>query len=53
MISGTLGGILGVVAFTSLPLAEAYALIFLLPIFVTVFSFVVLKEPLAGAAGWP
>ncbi|WP_370194246.1 MULTISPECIES: DMT family transporter [Aurantimonas] len=48
MASGTLGGILGVVAFTSLPLAEAYALIFLLPIFVTVFSFVVLKEPI----GW-
>lgn len=48
MASGTLGGILGVVAFTTLPLAEAYALIFLLPIFVTVFSFVVLKEDI----GW-
>ena len=48
MTSGTLGGILGVVAFTSLPLAEAYALIFLLPIFVTVFSWAVLKEPI----GW-
>ncbi|MBP0614319.1 DMT family transporter [Jiella mangrovi] len=48
MASGTMGGILGVVAFTTLPLAEAYALIFLLPIFVTVFSFVVLKEEI----GW-
>ncbi|MBO0905261.1 DMT family transporter [Jiella sonneratiae] len=48
MASGTIGGILGVVAFTSLPLAEAYALIFLLPIFVTVFSYVVLKEEI----GW-
>ncbi|HEY9057142.1 MAG TPA: DMT family transporter [Aurantimonas sp.] len=48
MLSGTLGGIGGVIAFTTLPLAEAYALIFLLPIFVTVFSRVVLKEPV----GW-
>ncbi|MCD2469784.1 DMT family transporter [Jiella sp. MQZ9-1] len=48
MASGTIGGILGVIAFTSLPLAEAYALIFLLPIFVTVFSWLVLKEEI----GW-
>jgi S-adenosylmethionine uptake transporter len=48
MASGTLGGILGVVAFTTLPLAEAYALIFLLPVFVTVFSWLVLKEKI----GW-
>lgn len=48
MASGTLGGILGVVAFTSLPLAEAYALIFLMPVFVTIFSWLVLKE----AIGW-
>ena len=48
MASGTIGGILGVVAFTTLPLAEAYALIFLLPIFVTVFSWLVLKEEI----GW-
>ncbi|BDA86249.1 membrane protein [Aureimonas sp. SA4125] len=48
MTSGTAGGILAVVAFTSLPLAEAYALIFLLPIFVTVLSTLILKEPV----GW-
>ncbi|MCB8840718.1 DMT family transporter [Aurantimonas sp. VKM B-3413] len=48
MASGTLGGILGIYAFTTLPLAEAYALIFLLPLFVTVFSWLVLKEPI----GW-
>lgn len=48
MTSGTVGGILAVVAFTSLPLAEAYALIFLLPIFVTILSSLFLKEPV----GW-
>ncbi|MBC8129424.1 MAG: DMT family transporter [Rhizobiaceae bacterium] len=47
-ISGTTGGILAVVAFTTLPLAEAYALIFLLPIFVTILSRLVLQEPV----GW-
>lgn len=46
--SGTTGGILAVVAFTSLPLAEAYALIFLMPIFVTILSGLILKEPV----GW-
>lgn len=46
--SGTIGGILSVTAFTSLKLAEAYALVFLLPVFVTVLSGVVLKE----AIGW-
>lgn len=48
MTSGTVGGILAVTAFTSLPLADAYALIFLLPIFVTILSRVFLKE----AVGW-
>lgn len=48
MTSGTLGGILAVVAFTSLPLADAYALIFLLPVFVTILSTLILKEPV----GW-
>lgn len=46
--SGVIAGILGVVAFTSLPLAEAYALIFLMPMFVTVLSVPFLKE----AIGW-
>ncbi len=35
---------LGVIAFTSIPLAEVYALIFLAPLFVTLLSIVVLKE---------
>lgn len=48
MTSGTIGGLLAVVAFTTLPLAEAYALIFLLPIFVTVLSAVFLGETI----GW-
>lgn len=48
MAFGAGGTIAGIIAFTSLPLAEAYALIFLLPIFVTVFSRIFLKE----AIGW-
>lgn len=43
-ISGLFAGILGIYAFTTIPLAEAYALIFLSPLFVTVLSAVVLKE---------
>ncbi len=59
-ISGLFAGILGIYAFTTIPLAEAYALIFLSPLFVTVLSAVVLKEDigpwrwaavLAGIAG--
>lgn len=46
--SGTMAGILGVVAFTSLPLAEAYALIFLAPLFVTMLSIPFLGE----RVGW-
>jgi S-adenosylmethionine uptake transporter len=42
--SGTIAGILGVVAFTTLPFAEAYALIFLTPLFITVLSAVLLGE---------
>ncbi|MEN3792530.1 DMT family transporter [Fulvimarina sp. MAC3] len=45
---GVVGMLSAVVAFTTLPLAEAYALIFLLPIFVTVFSAVFLTEEI----GW-
>lgn len=46
--SGTIGGILGVTAFTTLPLAEAYALIFLAPLFATLLSFLFLNEKV----GW-
>lgn len=47
-LSGITGGLLSIYAFTHLPLAEAYALIFLIPIFVTVLSVVILREPV----GW-
>lgn len=47
-VSGVIGGYLAVTAFTTLPLAEAYALIFLIPLFVTVLSIPILKEKI----GW-
>lgn len=43
-ISGLAAGVLSVFAFTTIPLAEVYALIFLAPLFVTLLSIVVLKE---------
>lgn len=43
-ISGAICNIAAVIAFTTLPMAEAFALIFLLPIFVTLLSVVFLKE---------
>ena len=43
-LSGASASVLGVIAFTSIPLAEVYALIFLAPFFVTLLSVVVLKE---------
>ncbi len=43
-IASAVGGIAAVMAFTALPMAEAFALIFLLPIFVTILSVLVLKE---------
>lgn len=43
--SGIGAGVLGIYAFTTIPLAEAYALIFLSPLFVTLLSVLVLKEP--------
>ena len=46
--ASAVGSIAAVVAFTALPMAEAFALIFLLPIFVTILSVLVLKE----AVGW-
>ncbi|MEF2071230.1 DMT family transporter [Consotaella aegiceratis] len=48
ILTGMGSSILGMYAFTHLPLAEAYALIFLAPFFVTVLSRLVLKEPI----GW-
>jgi drug/metabolite transporter (DMT)-like permease len=41
---GMAAGIFSVYAFTSIPLAEVYALLFLSPLFVTLLSIVVLKE---------
>jgi drug/metabolite transporter (DMT)-like permease len=42
--SGLAAGVLGIFAFTTIPLAEVYALIFLAPLFVTLLSTVILKE---------
>jgi drug/metabolite transporter (DMT)-like permease len=42
--AGAVGSIAAVIAFTALPMAEAFALIFLLPIFVTILSVVLLKQ---------
>lgn len=42
--SGLVAGVLSIYAFTTIPLAEVYALIFLAPLFVTLLSIVVLKE---------
>lgn len=47
-LCGIFGGMCGIYAFTHLPLAEAYALIFLMPLFVTVMSVLFLAEPV----GW-
>lgn len=47
-LSGTLAGIFAIVAFTTVPLAEAYALIFLAPILALVLSIVFLREQV----GW-
>jgi drug/metabolite transporter (DMT)-like permease len=43
-LSGLAAGVLSVFAFTTIPLAEVYALIFLAPLFVTLLAVVVLKE---------
>lgn len=43
-VTGAATNVAAVVAFTRLPMAEAFALIFLMPIFVTVLSVVFLKE---------
>lgn len=46
--SGVLAGMCAFYAFTTLPLAEAYAIIFLIPAFSTLIAIFVLKEPV----GW-
>lgn len=46
--AAALGALSSVVAFTELPMAEAFALIFLLPSFVTILSVIFLKE----TVGW-
>lgn len=43
-LCGLAGSVLSVFAFTTIPLAEVYAIIFLSPLFVTVLSMVFLKE---------
>lgn len=43
-VAGVISGFCGVYAFTTIPLAETYALIFLSPLFVTVLSVAILKE---------
>ncbi|TIV14594.1 MAG: DMT family transporter, partial [Mesorhizobium sp.] len=43
-LAGIVSGVLGVFAFTTIPLAEVYALIFLAPLLVTILSTVILKE---------
>jgi drug/metabolite transporter (DMT)-like permease len=43
-LSGLAAGVLSVFAFTTIPLAEVYATIFLAPLFVTLLSVVILKE---------
>ena len=47
-VSGLGAGVLGIVAFTTIPFAEAYALIFLSPLFITLLSVLVLKEPVSA-----
>jgi len=47
-LAGAIGSIAAVIAFSHLPMPEAFALIFLLPIFVTVLSVTLLKEKV----GW-
>jgi drug/metabolite transporter (DMT)-like permease len=57
-LSGIAAGMLGIYAFTTIPLAEAYSLIFMSPLFVTILSILVLGERvgpwrwLAVAAGF-
>lgn len=45
---GTMAGLLIVFAFTTIPLAETYALVFLTPVFITILSGAVLKEEISA-----
>lgn len=47
-ISGTAAGIFGIYAFTTIPFAEAYSVLFLMPLFATMLSIPVLGEKI----GW-
>jgi S-adenosylmethionine uptake transporter len=47
-ICGTIAGIFGIYAFTTIPFAEAYSVLFLMPLFATVLSIPVLGEKV----GW-
>ena len=47
-VASAVGSTAAVIAFTALPMAEAFALIFLMPIFITILSVLVLKEQV----GW-
>ena len=47
-IGGTMAGLFGVYAFTTLPFAEAYSLLFLMPAFATILSIPILGEEV----GW-
>jgi drug/metabolite transporter (DMT)-like permease len=47
-LAAVIGSLCSVIAFTALPMAEAFALIFLLPAFVTILSVLFLKEQV----GW-
>ncbi|MGH6924376.1 MAG: DMT family transporter [Propylenella sp.] len=51
MAAGVVAGLLGVYTFTTLPLAEAYALIFLAPLFVTLLSIPFLGERIGWRRG--
>jgi drug/metabolite transporter (DMT)-like permease len=44
----TISAILAVFAFVTIPLAEAYCIIFLIPVFITILSVVVLKEEVSA-----
>lgn len=43
-VASAIGGVSSVIAFTRLPMPEAFALLFLMPLFVTVLSVVILRE---------
>jgi len=50
-VSGAVASVFSIIAFTTIPLAEVYALVFLAPLFVTLLSLFVLKEHV-GAWRW-